>query len=194
MPIAQDGGLDRVLLLLAGDVRLAAGATRARAADPHLSPVDPQVHAFCLGVGEYVLQRAQPQTGPVRDGKAAGRQQPAASSQRTSRTAAETVERSRPYNCARAACGSPSRRCTSVTRSRSTRTRRCLGPAPTALLRSPPRRPRKADSRAARQLGASSSSNSPKCARETPDRAGREQAARGQACVTTCPTRADLRL
>jgi hypothetical protein len=45
-------------------------------------------------------------------------------------------------------------------------TMRCLGPAPAARLRSPPRRSCSADSRAACHRGASSSSNSPKCARD----------------------------
>ena len=124
---------------------------------------------------------------PGRSGTATPR---LASSGRTSRIALETLERSTPYNWASAACGSPSRRCTSVTRSRSTKTNLREGPAPAARRRSPPRRSRSADSRAACHLGTSSSGNSPKCARGMADKAGWEQAAQAQESITTHPTRA----
>ncbi len=73
--VAAGGGLDGVLLLLAGDERLTSGASRARAADLYLGAIDPQADAFCVGVGEHVLQCAQPQPGPVGHREAPGCQQ-----------------------------------------------------------------------------------------------------------------------
>jgi hypothetical protein len=180
----EGGGLDGVLLLLAGDDRLAAGAVGAGAADLHFGAVDAQVNALRVGVGEQVLQRPQPHPG--RPGRR-NRGSPAAAGPRGSLRRRwsgppRTVQPAR--SAGSQAAGGPA-----VTKSRSTKTRRCLGPAPAALLRSPPRRSGSADSRAVCHRGAGSSSNWPKCACEMPDRAGWEQAARAQASRTTHPTR-----
>lgn len=63
---------------------------------------------------------------------------------------------------------------------------------PAALRRSPPRASRSPGCRAASHGAASSANNSPKCARETPDRAGWEQAARAEVSFTTRLTRMAL--
>lgn len=56
---------DGVLLAFAGDERLAPRTVGLRAPDLGLGPVEPQLNALRLGVGEDVLQRLQPQAGPV---------------------------------------------------------------------------------------------------------------------------------
>lgn len=61
-----------VLLLLAGHERLAARTARSGATDLDLGAVNPQFDALGLGIGEQVLQRAQPDAGAVGDGEAAG--------------------------------------------------------------------------------------------------------------------------
>ena len=73
--IADGRGLDRVLLLLAGHERAAAGPVRLWAPDLHLGAVDAQVHALGRGIGEHVGQRAQPQPGLAGHGEATRRQQ-----------------------------------------------------------------------------------------------------------------------
>ncbi|WP_406528148.1 hypothetical protein [Streptomyces sp. I8-5] len=72
-PAVADGG--GVLLLLAGDERLAAGAAGPRAADLGLGAVDAQLDTLGLGVGEDIGQGAQADAGPVRGSDAANSQQ-----------------------------------------------------------------------------------------------------------------------
>lgn len=68
--VAECGGLDRVLPLLARDEGPASGATRARASDLYFRAVEPDVDAFGICVGEQVVQGADAQTGAVGDGEA----------------------------------------------------------------------------------------------------------------------------
>lgn len=118
---------------------------------------------------------------PGRSGTAKPR---AASSGRISPMTRETVERAVPYSSASAACGSPVRRWTRVTSTRSVKTRSYFGPAPAARRRAAPRRSRSADSHCASHGSANSSIKSPRCARETPQKAGGDKAARAHFLVT----------
>jgi hypothetical protein len=75
--VADRGGLDGVLLLLAGHERPPPGPARRGAAHLHLSAVDPQLHALGSGVGEHIGQRPQPQPGLARHREPApGQQRP----------------------------------------------------------------------------------------------------------------------
>lgn len=130
-----------VLFLLHGNEGLAARSARARAADLDLGSVDPQLDALGIGVGEQVLNRVQPQSGPVGDGEAAGRQQwPRLADRPGDGGAVHCVE------LGERRVWQAQRRCTSVTSSRSTNTSRRFGPAPAARRGLPPRRSCNADS------------------------------------------------
>lgn len=115
LSVAEGGGLHGVLLLLAGDERLASGVACARAADLHLGAVDLQVDALGVGVGEQVLQGVDAQAGPLGDGESAGGEQGASATDGSR----DGGKRSTSYNSASTACGIASRRCTSVTSTRS---------------------------------------------------------------------------
>jgi hypothetical protein len=73
--VAERGGLDGVLLLLARDERFAPGAPCLWASDLDFRAVHADLDAFGPGVGEQVLQRADPQARAVGDGEAASREQ-----------------------------------------------------------------------------------------------------------------------
>jgi hypothetical protein len=75
LAVAERGGLDGVLLAFAGHERPAPGAVGLRAADLGLGPVEPQLNALRLGIGEDVFERLQPQAGPVGHGETTGCQQ-----------------------------------------------------------------------------------------------------------------------
>ena len=71
----DDGGLLRVLLLLARHERAAAGLARAGAPDLHFGAVHSQLDALGGGIGEHVGQGAQPHAGLSGHGEPAGREQ-----------------------------------------------------------------------------------------------------------------------
>lgn len=56
VPVADRGGLDGVLPLLAGYERPPPGPARLGPAYLHFYAVDPQFHALGGGVGEHVVQ------------------------------------------------------------------------------------------------------------------------------------------
>jgi hypothetical protein len=74
-PVADDGGLDGVLFLLARHKRPPPGPPGLGAADLHLGAVDPQLDAFGGGVCEHIGQRAQPELTLARHGEPPGGQQ-----------------------------------------------------------------------------------------------------------------------
>jgi hypothetical protein len=91
LAVGDGGGLDGVLLLLAGDERPPPRAVGAWPAHRGLGPVNAQLDAVGGGVGEHVGQGVQPHAGGIGDGEAAG-----ASSGRTWWTARVMVARSIP--------------------------------------------------------------------------------------------------
>jgi len=65
--VGHDGGLHRVLLLLARDERPPTAPTRTGPTHLDLGGVQPQFHTLGVGVGEDVLQGAQPASRAVGD-------------------------------------------------------------------------------------------------------------------------------
>jgi hypothetical protein len=63
LAVADHGGLEGVLLALAGDQRAPAGSVGAGPADLALGAVDAQLHAVGRRVGDHIRQRRQPQRG-----------------------------------------------------------------------------------------------------------------------------------
>jgi hypothetical protein len=98
--VGSDGGFDRVLLALAGHERPPTGPVGLGSADLDLGAVQAQSDAFGGAVGDHVGQGAQASPDWVANPRLA-------SSGRTCRIAAETVERSTWYSTARAVCGIP---------------------------------------------------------------------------------------
>ena len=73
--VGDDGGLHRVLLLLARHERLAAALACRGPTNLDLCGVESQRDALGLGISEHVFQRAQPHTTPARDGESPLREQ-----------------------------------------------------------------------------------------------------------------------
>lgn len=61
--VADGGGLDSLLPPLARDEHPSARSARLRAADLSRHPVDAQCDVLSFGVGEHVIERAQPHPG-----------------------------------------------------------------------------------------------------------------------------------
>lgn len=63
--VGDDGGLHRVLLLLAGDERSPPTTADSRPADLDLGGIQPQLYAFGLGISEDVSQRVKTQARAI---------------------------------------------------------------------------------------------------------------------------------
>jgi hypothetical protein len=71
LAVADHGGLEGVLLALAGDERAPAGSVGAGPADLGLGAVVAQLHAVGRRVGDHIRQGPQPPRGLAGDGKPA---------------------------------------------------------------------------------------------------------------------------
>ena len=140
-------------------------------------PVDPKFEAFGGGVGEHVgqsaLSQSQSQARPVRGSEAAPGSQGSDPADRLADSRAADA----PYSSAGAACASFVRR---WTRARTTRTVKtsCCRRARTTARPTPRSRCRDAEM--------------PRCRRETPAKAGWDEAARSHFLVTVEGTRVDV--
>lgn len=178
--IAECSRLDGVLLLLAGDERLTSGAPGLGTSDLDFRAIDAEVDVFGFGVGEDILQGPQAQAAPVGDGEATGREQRPDLADRSGDGGAVDIEQLGQGGMRKPEPQVDEGGQQPVGEDQLLLTARPSRPAPGT-----PRRSCNADSRTAVHLGASSWSKSPKCARETPDRAGWEQAVRAQVSFTT---------
>lgn len=131
--VCDDHGLDRVLLVLAGDELsrslCPAAGRRTRISVPSMMPVFPSVPRWSMTSARVRSRTPWLMVHPR-----------SASKGRTSAMARVMVERSTPNQQAITWCVVACRRCTSVARSRSTNTNRCFAPAPSPLPR-PGRKP-----------------------------------------------------
>jgi hypothetical protein len=117
LAVSDDGGLHRVLVLLARDEHAPAAAAGQGAADLDLGGVQPQLDALGLGIGEHIRPGPQPQARAIGDRTSTLGQKSADLTDRASDSGAADAEQQPQHQCGRSC-----RRWISVATSRSTKT------------------------------------------------------------------------